>query len=72
MAADLFFGCQLDTCFLFPTLCNGRERAGPEDAEEEEEEEEEEDLFVLGCGAGAVLAWGGPSATSPPTLASIS
>ena len=43
MAADLFFGCQLNTWFLLPTLCNGRERSAAEDAEEEEEEEEEEE-----------------------------
>ena len=41
MVADLFFGCQLNTWFLLPTLCNGRERSAPEDASEEEEEEEE-------------------------------
>ena len=99
MAADLFFGCQLNTWFLLPTLCNGRERSAPGDAskeeeeeeeedeeeeeeeeeegeegeeEEEEEEEEPEDLILLGCGAGAVLARGGPSATSPPSSACIS
>ena len=43
MVAGLFFGCHLNTSFLFPTLCNGRERSAPEDALEEEEEEEEEE-----------------------------
>ena len=74
VVADLFFGCQLNTWLLLPTLCNGRERFAPKDAEEEEEEDEEEeeedeepeDLILFGCGAGAVLARGGPSATSPP------
>ena len=56
VVANLFFGCQLNTRFLLPTLCNGRERSAAEDAEEEEEEEEEEepeDLILLGCGTGA-------------------
>ena len=46
MVAYLFLGCQVNTWFLFPTLCNGQECSAPEDAfdkdEEEEEDEEEE------------------------------
>ena len=64
--ASLFFGCQLNAWFLFPTLCKGQERSAPKDAAEEEEDEEEEeeeedddDLFVLGLGVGVAAARGG-------------
>ena len=54
MVTGLFFGCQLKTWFLFPTLRKGRECFAPQDASKEEEEEEEDeeeeldDLFILG------------------------
>ena len=37
------FRYQLNTWFLFPTPCKGRERSSPKDASEEEKEEEEEE-----------------------------
>ena len=54
LAACLFFGCQLNTWFLFPTRRNGRERSTPKDTYDDdndnnEEEEEEEELDKKRC-----------------------